>query len=194
MLNIKSKTTEAVIQTSGRSHSGRRIKRKGDRKAVLLAVCLIALAFSLSGCAAFVSATATYMNGIYDDDEKIAADYSSYSYNNLKQTLKDSTLDVSGQMTGMDTVWTFTPQEDTEISYTCTLTTQSGRAKLVLVAPDDTVQTLLEVDEDSAEPEDNTYTLPLQAGKNVVKLVCSEKTKFHLTITIEEGSLRTLGM
>lgn len=194
MLNIKSKTTEAVIQTSGRSHSGHRIKRKRGRQAVLLAVCLIALAFSLSGCASFVSATAAYMNDIYDDDEKIAADYSSYSYNNLKQTLKNSSLDVSGQMTGMDTVWTFTPQEDTEISYTCTLTAQSGRAKLVLVAPDDTVQTLLEVDEDSAEPEDNTYTLPLQAGKNAVKLVCSEKANFHLTITIEEGSLRTLGM
>lgn len=194
MININLKPTETVIQTSFHSHSGRRTKRKRDRKAVLLAVCLIAFAFSLSGCAAFVSATAASMNGIYDDDEKITADYSSYSYNNLKQTLKNSTLDVSGQMTGMDTVCTFTPQEDTEISYTCTLTAQSGRAKLVLVAPDDTVQTLLEVDEDSAEPEDNTYTLPLQAGKNVIKLVCSEKTKFHLTITIEEGSLRTLGM
>lgn len=153
--------------------------------AVILAVALLA-----SGCSP--------MN-VYDNEERIADNSNSYNKIRYKQSTKDDTTTITcGKMEGMDTVWKYQAEEDMTLQMYCTLEVTSGKAKLVLIQPDDTIITLAEK-ESTAEEEINTEenddttstaesmsTLELKKGSNRMKIVCEKDTSFSLSFTVSK--------
>lgn len=152
--------------------------------AVILAVALLA-----SGCSP--------MN-VYNNEERIADNSNSYNKIRYKQSTKDDTTTITcGKMEGMDTVWKYQAEEDTTLQMCCTLEVTSGKAKLVLIQPDDTIITLAEKspqeEEMSAEENDDTTstaesmsTLELKKGSNRMKIVCEKDTSFSLSFTVSK--------
>lgn len=73
---------------------------------------------------------------------------------NYRQFTKDGITSITcKKMTGMETIWKYQANEDMTLQMVYDLKVTNGKAKLVLITPDDTIITLTE--QDSAVFEDN---------------------------------------
>lgn len=145
---------------------------------------LLALCLTLCACGTSTQAAA------YTDDSIIARKGDWYTMNDWQHGLSDDTLHAGMKgSTGTLTVWSMDAGADTPVHADCTLTVTSGRAKLVHIAPDGTVTTLLEVSPDSPVA---TSTLRFTAlpGENRVKLVMAQHTSLEMTLRFDEGTLK----
>ncbi len=124
---------------------------------------------------------------------------------NYRQFTKDGITTITcKKMTGMETIWKYQANEDMTLQMVYDLKVTNGKAKLVLITPDDTIITLTE--QDSAVFEDNngqasettkysdtgmpdmesTVDLNLQKGENRIRIVCRKGTTFSLSFRIIE--------
>lgn len=156
------------------------------------AMCAIALSIVLlaMGCGALY-------DDIYDDDQKIASDANSYNKVRYKQvSINDDTTITCEKMGGMDTIWEYDADADVDLQMHHTFEVTQGRAKLVLIRPDDTICVLAEQEGPSGESspvggtegddpaEESVSILELGQGTNRIKIVCEKDTSFSLSFTI----------
>ena len=152
-------------------------------KRVLLPL-LLALCLTLCACGASPQATA------YTDDSMIARTDDVYSMNDWQHELSGDTLRCAMKgAAGTLTIWSMEAEADTAVSVDCTLTVTAGRAKLVHIAPDGAVTTLLEVSPD-APVTTSTLRFTAPSGENRVKLVMAESTSMDMTLRFDQGTLR----
>ncbi len=150
---------------------------------------LLTVALLVTGCSA---------SKVYDNEEMLIKDsdtYSKtmYSQNSFQDGNEEKINIKCGSMEGMYTIWTCTTKEEEELSMTYDFQVTNGTAKLILIQSDDTVITLAEkssqeTDTSSETPENNTETctLPLKPGQNRIKIVCKDKAKFTIELTISD--------
>lgn len=127
-------------------------------------------------------------NAIYDDDAKIAETANNYNALYSIGNTENNTYTLSAHMTGADTIWKWnTPAaQDIEIYYSLSVL-EGGKAKIVLIAPDNTVTTIAENTGDDAQDALHTATIPVQPGLNRIKIVAYDKPKLELTLCSTQG-------
>jgi hypothetical protein len=157
----------------------------GDEKMkkplTLFVVCLIII--SLSGCGSF--------NAAYDDDAKIAKSGDSNSTLSFGVTNIGHELSISSvTLTGTRTIWDYNAKSDGDVSISYLLSvSEGGKAKLVLITPDNEVVILVENADNTAVSEMQSQTVSLKQGKNRIKIVGYDAPKFELKLHIDVGYL-----
>lgn len=109
---------------------------------------------------------------------------------NYKLSIHDGITTVNcDKMTGADTLWKQKADCDMKLQMDYMFQVTKGKAKLILVNPDDTVITLAECDSDDTTDaavlaEESTAVLDLKKGENRVKIVCEKGAAFSLSFKI----------
>lgn len=148
------------------------------KKIMLVLLCTVMV---LTGCAAFDAAA------VYDDEKKIASRSNTYNKVNYKQVEVGDTVELSCQVfEGMDTIWTRTLKEDASMVMSYDMEVTNGKAKLVLILPDDSMETIAEVSQEQGTDAGEEITLELKEGLNRIKLVGGEDTSVKLEMTVSE--------
>lgn len=148
------------------------------KKLGLIFLCVMLF---LTGCSALNAAS------VYDDEGKIASQTNTYSKVNYKASERENTFALTCEVfEGMDTIWTYKAEDDVEMCMLYTLKVESGKAKLVLILPDGSLETIVEVTSESEDAEAVETTLQLKEGVNRIKLVGDEDTSVELEMAIQE--------
>lgn len=132
------------------------------------------------------------------DDQKLLAGIDSANKMNYRLSKNDGIITVKcNKMTGADTLLRYKADDDMNLNMYYTFQVTSGKAKLILVNPDDTVITLVEqsgddaseqnvstaVDSDSIAPAaESMAVLDLKKGENRIRIVCEKGTAFSLSL------------
>lgn len=154
----------------------------------ILWVIMILLVLGLSGC------RTNPMLAVYNDDSKIASDSNSYNLINDEQSIENQNYEGSiEKFEGMDTIWTYDAMEDITLDMAYQVSVHTGKMKLVLIAPDDTLTTIVEVTPKTTMKNIENTTLELKKGKNRIKVVGGKNTKLDIDISIPEGEFNNLG-
>ncbi|MGN0778568.1 MAG: hypothetical protein ACI4MJ_05425 [Aristaeellaceae bacterium] len=141
-------------------------------------------------CLTLCSCSAPQHAGIYQDNAAIARQGDSYTMTSYQHQAQSNALQCTIKAsTGMLTLWSMQADADTPVNVDCTLTVQAGRAKLVHIAPDGTVNTLLEVSPD-APVSTSTLHFTALSGNNRVKLVLAKDTTLDMSLTFDAGTVR----
>lgn len=150
-------------------------------------IVMVWLVWGLTACAS------NAMLDVYDDNLKIASDSNTYSLVNYEQIIEGhncrATIEKFG---GMDTVWTYHAAKDEMAELTYLISVYSGKMKLVLIAPDNSLTTIAEITPESKQEDFQTYMLNLKEGENRIKIV-GEDTKLDIELSIPIGEFLELG-
>ena len=122
-------------------------------------------------------------NSTYDDDTKIASNADNYTsmLSSTKSWGKD--FSMSATLTGTKTIWRYWASEDVNIRLSYMLSvTQGGKAKLVLITPDNEVIILSENTDNTVMSEMKSETIVLKKGNNRIKIVGQDSPKFQLKL------------
>lgn len=153
------------------------------------AVIFIVLSMVLVGC------SKNYMTSIYNDNEKILSNTNSFNIDIEEQSIEGQEFKgVIKKIEGMDTIWTYESDKDTELDMTYLFNVTSGKFKLVLISPDNSVTTLIETTKESDIVDYATNTLQIKKGINRIKIVADENTSVEFNISITNGEFKELGM
>lgn len=150
-----------------------------------LALCL------LTGCSQ--GGDGTDYNALYDDQEKLASETSSYQMQEKHQQLEDYSTALSLRMEGMLTIWTFDAEADQTLDASYQLVMQQGKAKLVFIDGQGNLTLMGEAQVGEAMDRPQTLTLPVTAGTNRVKLVAADDARLTLSLQIPEAGFTDLG-
>lgn len=157
--------------------------RKTGAFLLLLATMVLA-----AGCAANTGAK------VYDDKEAIAKDYNSYNLVHSKASIDGNTLTGSAElMEGMGTIWEYKAADEEDVSITYSMNVYKGKAKLVLIAPDNTLKTLIECTADSDGWQEGTADVQIREGKNRIKLIGGKGTEIVYEISADKGEIKSFG-
>lgn len=115
------------------------------------------------------------------------------NYRQDKQNKQDEIITITCEkMTGMDTIWKYNALEDITMQMNYSLWVASGKAKLILIQPDNTLITLTEQESTMDNQQMDTSTmeqeceLNFKKGRNKIKIVCEKGTAFSLSFQISE--------
>lgn len=149
----------------------------------------IVLSIVLVGC------SKNHIDSVYNDNEKISSNTNSFNLDVDKQSIDGQEFKgVIKKIEGMDTIWTYESNKDMELDMTYLLNVASGKLKLVLISPDNSVTTLIERSKESEVVDCATNTLQIKKGLNRIKLVANKNTRIEFNIIIPNGEFKELGM
>lgn len=126
-------------------------------------------------------------SAIYTNDKELAATYDSWSLFNNNQSIENNEFNGTYELSGCGTIWKYSSDEQVDLQVPYNLTVKGGKAKLILITPDNEVKTLVENTSKSPVKDECTFTLPLEKGLNRIKLVGSNKTNIQVQLKIDEG-------
>lgn len=156
------------------------------KKQIIILPVLLTVCFLLSGC------LLNSASKVYDDDKRIAENYNTYNLVKSVQNIDGDTLSGSAdRLEGMGTIWRYKAKEDEEVTLNYKIKVDSGKAKLVYIAPDDKITTLIECTSDSEKQMEITFSVP--EGKNRIKLIGGKDTKIEYEISVDKGSIESFG-
>jgi len=125
---------------------------------------------------------------VYDDDAKLADTGNSNSMVGLVSSRVGNGLSAKvSSFKGSRTIWTCEADDGDELSVAYSLSVESGRAKLVLITPDDEVVVLVECADDVLSVQAQAQTISLQPGLNRIKIVCDDAKSVVLTFATDIG-------
>lgn len=107
----------------------------------------------------------------YNSDEKIArADHCVKSFSFVSE--RDNELSLSiGKFNGWETIWSGQLREAQDITVEFSFSLSKGQAKIVHIDSDNKVTTVVERSAGHSSDETTEITLPMQRGRNCLKLV-----------------------
>lgn len=148
------------------------------------AMALLIPAMLLAGC------TANAGQQVYDNEDLLGSDYDRYNSEYFSQSSEGNTLIGSAEnLEGMRTIRKFNSEGTGEIRLEYDLSVSSGKAKIVLLAPDGTFTVPAEC---TAEDEEITGSEQYRAlkGEYRIKMVGAEDTKlkYEITVNTDTGS------
>ena len=151
-------------------------------KRIITVVVLCLVAVSMPGCGD--------QNATYDDDAKIARTGESSRTTAASSLIIGQDLSVSATMTGDKTIWRHNAASDVDVTFSYSLSvTSGGKAKLVLITPDDEVIVLIENADNTQYTDLQSQTVSLKAGKNRIKIVGYDAPKFELKLSADAGQV-----
>lgn len=151
-------------------------------------IILMSVVLLITGCS-----NSSFANS-YNNNKKIVEETNSFGLTTKEQLVEDQKMTADIEFTGMDTIWIYEAEEDVEIDMTYLLNVSKGKVKLVLIAPDDTITTVVEVTDESELKDYATSTLLIKKGLNRIKLVAGKDTQVSFELDIEAGEFQELGM
>jgi len=107
---------------------------------------------------------------IYEDNGKIAESGDSYSYMKKEGTSSNNKSKLEFNLSGMETLWEITTAEETVIDIEFTSDIERGNLKLVIISPDNVVQTIFE------QSGSGTESISLEPGQSRIKIVGKSAT------------------
>ena len=152
-------------------------------KKVLTVLILCLFVISLSGCGD--------LNEKYDDNEALVKSGDSNSTRGASSTKIGNRLSVlRTTMTGSRTLWRYSTNNDIDVTFSYSLSvTDGGKAKLVLITPDDEVIILAENTDNTTYNEMHSQTVSLRKGTNRIKIVGYDAPQFDLVLSVDVGNL-----
>lgn len=142
----------------------------------------------------FTACSFNPMLAVYDDDSKIASKSNTYNAINCNGNIDGTTYEVTAErFEGMDTVWDYDAKEDENVELTYSVSLYSGKMKLVLIAPDDSLTTIAEITSKTDTDNVSTYTLDLKKGINRIKVVSGKDTRLDMELSVPVGAFHGLG-
>ena len=145
---------------------------------LILTVCFLVV--SIAGCGGG--------GPVYDDDEAIARSGDSGSVTSSTVLVLGDDYTQTAKITGTQTVWGCNAARggDIKISFSLSVA-EGGKAKLVLISPDDEVTILTENKDNNTYTDMQTKTVSIKEGLNRIKVVGDDGPKIELKMHIEEG-------
>lgn len=128
-------------------------------------VLLFAVSLLLSGCA--TNAIDDHAK-IYDDENKLSSEASSYSYVERIGEVDENDVDLHVSFSGNEVMWDTTFDEATTLSCDYDIAITKGNFKVILVDEDKNIVTLWETGKNEST---GTMDIPFKAGRNLVKIV-----------------------
>ncbi|WMJ89332.1 hypothetical protein [Anaerocolumna sp. MB42-C2] len=92
------------------------------------------------------------------------------------------------KISGSYTIWKYECDEDTDINISYLFSVTSGKAKLVLITPDNIIHVIAFGDQKIENDDKKQTTLSLKKGTNQLKLVGKNKADIKLELDISEGT------
>lgn len=152
---------------------------------------LTAALFLISGFAACFN---NPMTAVYDSDIKIAGPSNTYNLTNIDQSIDGQNYICNVErFEGMDTIWTYEAPADETSELNCLISVSSGKLKLVLIEPDNTLTTIVELTAETEQENSQTFPLNLKKGENRIKVVTGADTQFDMELSVPVGTLHNLG-
>ena len=143
---------------------------------ILLLLCFTMVL--ISGCVDY--------SQTYDDDEKIASYSDGYSSMMSSTRTWGKDFSMSATFTGTKTIWRYRASEDVKIRLSYMLSvTEGGKAKLVLITPENELIILSENTDNSVMSEMKSETITLKKGNNRIKIVGQDSPKFQLKLNTD---------
>ncbi|MEW8960172.1 MULTISPECIES: hypothetical protein [Peptostreptococcaceae] len=155
-------------------------------KRIIITVCLLS-SLIISGCGF------NYMSYLYYNDKEISSDTNSFSLNDESQTIDNQSYVGKIEFEGMDTIWEFNSETNTEVEISYLLSVTKGKAKLVLIKPDGDLETIVENKNNTKKSKMNSTKLSITKGENRIKLVAQDNAQIELEINVSNGELSKLG-
>lgn len=144
-------------------------------KTLFFSVCLPFLLFVITGCS-----PSQEKLDIFDDEERIAEDGDSYSYDSrLGGVESGSQMDVAYEgFTGCETIWNLETIKSVEVAFFLDSKVEKGDFKVVLISPEKEVDTII------SGTRQEKLTIDFVEGRYLLKLVGRNATG-QIRITIE---------
>ncbi|MDD2981324.1 MAG: hypothetical protein PHN80_15330 [Hespellia sp.] len=156
------------------------------RKIIKILSMVAVLLAATSGCSLNTGAK------VYDNEKMIVKNYDSYNLIRSKQNVKNNCISGSAEcMEGMGTIWKMDADTPTDVNISYKIKVSSGKAKLVLISPDNTVTELAECTPESDSEQKKSDTFHVDEGKNRIKLIGAKETKIEFEISADKGNMRT---
>lgn len=150
---------------------------------------LLLLSMLLTGCSGKSATT------IYSDNDKISSSSNSFNLDIENQAIDGEQISGSiNKMEGMDTIWTYESDEDKELDITYLLNVGTGKFKLVLISPDNSITNIIERTNESEINDYATNKIQIKQGFNRIKIVAGKKSSGEFDIKIPYGEFKELGM
>ena len=144
--------------------------------------------------AVVLSMTLILPSRIYNDERFLVKELNTANKKNFKKNKQDEITTITCEkMTGMDIIWKYNALEDITMQMNYSLQVASGKAKLILIQPDNTIITLIEQENISMNNQqidpsmmEQSSKLDLKKGQNKIKIVCEKETAFFLSFQISK--------
>jgi len=151
-------------------------------KKLLAVVLSCGMVLPLNGCADKYD-----FNAMYDNDSEIVAAEDVYSVSIYSFRSDDNGTKIhTGSFVGVKTLWDADVYRDCDIDIIYTLSVRKGgRAKIVLVTPEDEVIILAENTDNTVTDVLETQTVSLGIGYNSIKLVGAESPAIDLVLRVK---------
>lgn len=150
----------------------------------LFLLCFIAV--TISGCEAEVD-----RNAIYDNDTEIIKSADRHSANFSVYSLEDNELFMTARdFIGAKTIWHYTAKDGGDVTFSYSLSVSAGgKAKLVLITPDNEAVILSENTDNAETDEMLSQTFSLKKGNNRIKIVGYDDPSLNLILSVDAGEL-----
>lgn len=150
-------------------------------KKIVSILIIIVAALSFSGC------TSNTTDKAYNNDSEISSLKDDFQLNSSTETSANAVYKGKYKLSGCKTIWKFESDSDYDLEVPYTLSVKHGKAKIVLISPDNKVTTLVE-NTDKATPANATsLTVPIKKGSNRIKIVGYDKADVEIEVHIDKG-------
>lgn len=147
------------------------------------------LAMLLTGC------SLKNVSSIYNDNDKISGNYNTFNIDIEEQRIDgEKFVGIINKIEGMDTIWTYESEEDRNLDMTYLLNVETGKVKLVLISPDNSITNIIERTNESEITNYATSTIQIKKGLNRIKIVAGKKSSGEFDIKMPYGKFMELGV
>jgi len=132
------------------------------------------------------------MDKVYNDNSKIASVSDTFGLDESKETIESGIYKGRLKLSGSGTIWNYESSSDIDLKVPYILSVKSGKAKIVLISPDNTVINLVENTDKSTMKGTASLTVPIKKGNNRIKVVGYEKADIDIELHIEKGTFKKI--
>ena len=136
----------------------------------------------------FCTACTPTMDKVYADDSKIISQSDTYGIDVNELEADGDKYSGRIKISGSYSIWKYECDEDTDINISYLFSVASGKAKLVLITPDNTIHVIASGGQKIENDDKKQTTLSLKKGTNRLKLVGKNKADIKLELDISEGT------
>ncbi|MCL1904348.1 MAG: hypothetical protein FWF94_08015 [Oscillospiraceae bacterium] len=134
-------------------------------------------------CIVMIITTGCDLAGIYDDNARLIKTADNISAKEQSRNRSGEEFTYSATMTGVTTIWRQDSIGETEVTLSYYLSVhEGGKAKLILIMPDDEVVTLAENIDNTVDDKLKEIKVTLKHGANRIRLVGYDNPKIEMKL------------
>ncbi|APC42691.1 50S ribosomal protein L7ae [Clostridium estertheticum subsp. estertheticum] len=160
--------------------------RMASKKGIVLLTMTIIMISLFIGCGN------NTMSKIYNDDSKIANVSDTFGLDESEETIESGIYKGKLKLSGSGTIWAYESSTDFDLQVPYTLSINGGKAKIVLISPDNKVVNLVENTAKATIKGETVLTVPIKKGNNRIKVVGYEKADINIELQIDKGTFKKI--